>query len=460
MSLESEQAVIASCLTSPTAYDSVSQQLTANDFTDDRMRLLYELIEKLRDSGRTPDAITLSVILGKSERWAVTGLDDPLHFVNELMEFSRSFGAVKEYTRIIRSASVARQLVNTCASIYELTQDTDLSAEQMLSQAAQLIPTTQNDGEVVSYRDAAMGALEAIQRRIDGEVIGVSTGLKNLDEMIMGFEPGTLNILGGRPSHGKSLYGMDFAHAAALIGPVQIFSLEMTARNLAERGIASLGSVDYGRLRSADINPYAEAGMASALKQIKNLPISIDDRGGISVDQLRSRARILARREKPVLIVADYLQLLGGLGDNRTGQVGYVSRSLKNLAKELDVPVLCLAQVNRAVEQRPNKRPMSSDLRDSGEIEQDADVIMFTYLEEKYDPDTERKGIGELIVTKQRNGPTGTVYTEFQGRYQRFVEYEGGRPEPVEKKKTTGMSAFVDTPKKPQKTALEDGEAF
>lgn len=447
MSLESEQAIIASCIDSAQSYDTVSQTLCAGDFTDDRMRLLFELIAKIREAGRTPDAVTISVILGKSQRWAQTGLDDPAAFVNGLAEYSRTYKAVTDYTRIVKAASVGRQLVDCCASIYALTQDTSLDPEQMLSMASQLIPVTDATGDIVTYKEAAMAALESMQRRMEGEKLGVPTGLAGLDDLIMGFEKGTLNILGGRPSHGKSLYGMDFAHAAAAVGPVQIYSLEMTAANLAMRGLANLGTVDFGRLRDAKIDDHMSGALAMAIKKIKNMPITIDDRGGITVDQLRSRARITARREKPVLIVADYLQLLGGVGDNRTGQVGYVSRSLKNLAKELDVPVLCLAQVNRAVESRPDKRPMSSDLRDSGEIEQDADLIMFTYLHEKYEPDTQRKGVGELIIRKQRNGPTGTVFTEFQGRYQRFVEYTS-EPPPEQSEKDTpkagrGMSDAV-----------------
>lgn len=448
MSLESEQAIVASCLTSAASYDLAAAELTALDFTDERMRLMFELISKFREAGRGVDEITVAAALTKSVRWAQTGTDDPLAYVSDLASLSSSFIAIKEYVRIMRAATVSRQLVECCASIYELTKESTLTAEDMLSRAAQMIPMPTDSDGVVTYRQAAMSALEMIQRVQAGGLLGVSTGLPNLDELIMGFEPGTLNILGGRPSHGKSLYGMDFAHAAALAGPVQIFSMEMTAANLAMRGIASLGGADFGAIRSGKLDSHNEAFVAQAINKIKQLPITIDARSGVRINQLMMRARIQARIAQPKLIVADYLQLVGGEGDNRTAQVGNVSRSLKALAKELEVPVLALAQVNRGVESRPDKRPMSSDLRDSGEIEQDADVIMFTYLDEKYNEDSPRKGIGELICTKQRNGPTGSIFTEFQGKYQRFREFKGVVP-PLEteteapKRQGRGMSSFV-----------------
>lgn len=448
MSLEAEQAVVASCLDSAASYDLAAGELTLEDFTDERMRLMYELVSKLRDAGRSIDEITVAAVLSKSARWAQTGMDDPLQYVSSLMSLSGSFVAVKEYIRILRAATVARQLVECCAAIYEITKEAGLSAEEMLSRAAQTIPMPTDSDGVVTYRQAAMSALEMIERVQAGGLLGVSTGLPNLDALIMGFEPGTLNVLAGRPSHGKSLYGMDFAHSAALSGPVQVFSMEMTAANLAMRGIASLGGADFGALRSGKIDDHTKAFIAQAIEKIKQLPITIDARSGVRINQLMMRARVQARIAKPKLIVADYLQLVGGEGDNRTAQVGNVSRSLKALAKELDVPVLALAQVNRGVESRPDKRPMSSDLRDSGEIEQDADVIMFTYLDEKYNEDSPRKGIGELICTKQRNGPTGSIFTEFQGKYQRFREFTGVVP-PLEteqeqpKRQGRGMSSFV-----------------
>lgn len=432
-------------MASDDAFEQSVEHLSVLDFTDTRMRLLFELMTKLRDIGRATDVVTLAAACSKSKRWVETGLDDPVTFIGALYELSQDFHAAKDYIRIVKAASVGRQLMSYCTEVVGLIQDADLSGDEMLAQAAQLLPNVESSAGVVTYRDAAQGALEAIQRRMKGEVLGITTGLPSLDDLIMGWEPGTLNILGGRPSHGKSLYGMDFAHAASKHGAVQVYSLEMTAANLAMRGISSLGGVDYGSMREGKLDDHMQGNMAFALTQIKKMNIYIDDRGGLTVDQLRARARALARKDQPALIVCDYLQLLTGSGNNRNEQVGYVSRSLKAMAKELNVPVLCLAQVNRAVESRPDHRPMSSDLRDSGEIEQDADIIMFTYLAEKYDDDTPRKGIGELIVRKQRNGPTGSVFTEFQGVYQRFREYKGiVPPEKSEPEKTgRGMSSFV-----------------
>jgi replicative DNA helicase len=460
MSLEAEQGIIAGMITSDAVYDSAVDQLKAVDFANERMSMLFELVTKLKDMGRATDTITLAAACASSKRWALTGMDDPLVFIDELSELSRTFHAAPDYIRMVKAASIGRMLVNYCGEVYALTQGSDLTGEEMLAQAHQLLPTIENAGGAVAYRDAAKEAIEAIQRRMAGELLGVTTGLPSLDKLILGWEPGTLVILAGRPSHGKSIYAMDFAHAAAASGPVFIFSLEMTTANLATRGIASLGGVDFGDMRAGKIDGHMEANMAYALSQIKSLPILIDDRGGLTVDQLSARARAMARREKPSLIVVDYLQLLAGKGDNRTAQIGNVSRSLKALAKELSVPVLCLSQLSRAVDSRTDKRPLLSDLRESGEIEQDADVVLFTYLHEKYDPDTPRKNIGELVCRKQRNGETGSIFTEFQGRYSRFREFNGVVPPMTEqeeqpRRKGRGMSSFLRS-----NAAVNDAEGF
>lgn len=459
MSLEAEQAIIAGMIATDQVYDAAVEQLRADDFTDSRMRLLFELVTKLRDMNRVPDTITLAAACSKSQRWIQTGLDDPLAYIDALSDLSRTFHATNDYIRMVKAASVARLLVTYCSEVYTLTQDTDLDGDEMLAQAHQLLPSIDNAGGTVSYLDAAKAAVAQISRRSDGGMMGVPTGLSNLDHLILGWEPGTLNILAGRPSMGKSLYAMDFAHSAAKVGAVQVFSLEMTAANLATRGLASIGSVDFGDLRGGKVDDHMVAGMQFAIEQIRNYPITIDDRGGITVDQLRTRSRTMARRDKPLLIVVDYLQLLAGKGENRTAQVGYVSRSLKAHAKELACPVLCLSQLNRGVDSRTDKRPTLSDLRDSGEIEQDADIVLFTYLHEKYDPETPRKGIGELICAKQRNGETGSIFTEFQGRYQRFKEFTGVVPPMQEQseqpqRKGRGMSAFVGN------AAVNDRDGF
>lgn len=450
MSLEAEQAIVAGCIESERTFDTVAEALVPSDFSDPHCRLLFELVAKMRDAGKPVDSISMSVYLGRSARWSTLESADPVAYVEALVACSSSFFLVPRYIEIVKSAATARTLLDYCSEIAELAYDTSLTAEEKIAKAQAAMPQSAGDGGgFVSYYEAGKAAVEEISRRSSGELLGVSSGMSNVDEMTGGFEPSTLTILAGRPSHGKSLYGMQWAEAAAKTGPVLMFSLEMSAANLAMRGLSSLGSVDFGVMRTGRVDEHMVAGMQHALSEMQSMNLHIDDRGGISVDQLRSRARIMARREKPTMIVTDYLTLLSGVGENRTQQIGYVSRSLKAMAKELDCAVLCLAQVNRGVESRTDKRPTLGDLRESGEIEQDADVVAFTYLHEKYVPETQRKGYGELIFAKQRNGQTGSVFTEWQGRYQRFRPFTGEVPpeEPADAANDSGgghgMSDFV-----------------
>lgn len=448
MSLEAEQAVVAACIESAAAYD-LAVALTPADFSDPAMALLFELVAKMRKAGHEPDAITMAPRLAASARWASLSMQDPLAYIDMLVGCAGSFRHVSHYVEMIRSAAASRKMLSYCTRVAELAHDASMSAEEKYRAMAEALPALEADSVdgFVSYREAMSEAVALIKRRLEGEVSGLTSGFANIDRMTGGWEPGTLSIFAGRPSHGKSVYAMDFAHAAARTGrgPVLVFSLEMTSANVAMRGIASLGPVDYGELRGAKVDSHMELMMGAAIRAGRDLPIYIDDRGGISVDELRARARTMARREKPCLIVADYLTLLSGAGNNRTEQVGYVSRSLKAMAKELDVPVICLAQLNRGVDARTDKRPTLSDLRDSGEIEQDADIVMFTYLHEKYDESTPRKGFGEVIFAKQRNGETGSVFCQWEGRYQRFRSYDGVVP-PMKAGETEASGAPIWEP--------------
>ena len=467
MTLEAEQAVVAKCIENAKAYDLASEHLRPDDFTDDRMKLLYELTGKMRELGKTPDPITLSVICGKSQRWVSTGLDDPLTYIHGLIESTRSFQATKQYIDNIRSESAGRAMLNYCGELANVAYDVNLDASEKLAAMHALMPSMDVGGdEFLAYADAAKLAVRQILDRASGDINGVTSGVDSIDRMTGGFEPGTLVILAGRPSHGKSIYGMQFAHAACKTGPVLVFSLEMTSANLAMRGLSSIGMVDFGDMRKGQISDHAQASIINAQRLMMDMPIFVDDRGGISVDQLRTRARVMSRKGKPSMIVTDYLTLLHGVGENRTAQVGYVSRSLKAMAKELDCPVVCIAQLNRGVDNRSDRRPTLSDLRDSGEIEQDADIVMFSYLHEKYVPETQRKGIGELIFAKQRNGETGSVFTEWQGRYQRFVQFDGAVPseDPEgaanDEKNAVPLKPFRGSSLKGNKRSTPDREAF
>jgi replicative DNA helicase len=267
-----------------------------------------------------------------------------------------------------------------------------------------------------------------------GQLTGLSSGYTELDKMTAGLQPGDLVIVAGRPSMGKTTFALNIAENAAIAfnKPVAIFSMEMSREQLAFRMISSLGRVDQGHMRTGNFGDEDWARINSAIAQMKTAPIYIDDSGSLTPTEVRARARRLARdREKQGglgLIVIDYLQLMqvAGNKENRATEISEISRSIKALAKELRVPVIALSQLNRSVEQRQDKKPVMSDLRESGAIEQDADLIMMIYREEVYEPDTPRKGIADIIITKQRNGPTGEVHLTFLGKYTRFENLAHG----------------------------------
>jgi replicative DNA helicase len=263
-----------------------------------------------------------------------------------------------------------------------------------------------------------------------GQLTGVATGYTDLDRMTAGLQPGDLVIVAGRPSMGKTTLALNIAENAAIAGntPVAVFSMEMSREQLSMRMISSLGRVDQSHLRTGMFGDEDWARINSAIAQMKAAPVYIDDSGALTPTEVRARARRLSRERGLGLIVIDYLQLMQvpGTKENRATEISEISRSLKALAKELKLPVIALSQLNRSVEQRTDKKPVMSDLRESGAIEQDADVIILIYREEVYDPDTPRKGIADIIIAKQRNGPTGEVHLTFLGKYTRFENMATG----------------------------------
>jgi replicative DNA helicase len=262
-----------------------------------------------------------------------------------------------------------------------------------------------------------------------GELTGVSSGFKELDRMTAGLQPGDLIVVAGRPSMGKTTFALNIAENAAFgkkATPVAVFSMEMSREQLAFRMISSLGRVNQGHLRTGNFGDEEWSRINGAINMMKSAPIYIDDTGALTPTEVRARARRLKREHGLGLVVIDYLQLMQvpGTKENRATEISEISRSLKALAKELSVPVIALSQLNRSVEQRQDKKPVMSDLRESGAIEQDADVIMMIYREEVYDKNTTRKGIAEVIITKQRNGPVGEISLNFQGEFTKFADLE------------------------------------
>ena len=432
MSAEIERAVLAAAIESPAAFERIAEHLSPEDFAEEGARVAFEACAALRGAGRAVDVPILAALLERSKRWPAAEFGEPYPYLERAVITSHGAGALEGYIAHMRSEAAGRAILSYARELAEIAYDRSLDGEQKEQRMQQAMPALgagAGAGATIEYGAAAKAAVRDALRRREGEIQGVTSGIAPIDELTGGWDPGTLIVIGGRPSMGKSLLLMDLAHAAAEnAGRVLVYSLEMTAANLAARGIANLGTVDFGEFRRGRIDEHMETAIIAAQRRMAAMPITIDDRPGITVDQLRLRAKVAARRERPALIVTDYLTLLGGVGENRTAQVGYVSRSLKALAKELECPVICAAQLNRGVESRPDKRPTLSDLRDSGEIEQDADVMAAIYRHEVYNPDTPKRGIAELIFLKQRNGEVGTVYLEFDGRRQRFREHVGPVP--------------------------------
>jgi len=362
---------------------------------------------------------------------------DGLHYIGALAEETPSADNVVAYAEIVRERSVKRQLIAVANDIADsaFTNEgndsktlLDIAEEKVLGIADQ---SAKAAGGFADITTVLSGAVERINYLFENKqaITGLSTGFEDLDEKTSGLQPSDLVIVAGRPSMGKTTFAMNIAETAALeaSAPVAVFSLEMPAEQLAMRMIASLGRVELQALRTGKLSEQDWSRIISAitlLNEKKN--IFIDDTAGLTPTDLRARARRLHREHGLSLIVIDYLQLMqvAGGGENRTNEISEISRSLKAIAKELQVPVMALSQLNRSLEQRPDKRPVMSDLRESGAIEQDADVIMFIYRDEVYNPEAEdNKGKAEVLIRKQRNGPIGTVDLTFLGKYTRFESF-------------------------------------
>ena len=431
MSLEAEQALVASAVESAEAYDVISSVVEPDDFTDDVQRCVWDACRAMREAGRAVDVVILGAFLDRSERWRNLMVGGGVEYLSELTNAARGLGAVTSYTEIVRNASVTRKLLEYCSKIADVAYSSDIDSDAKIGEAHALL-TPLGDGVpdgFVGYKEAVKEAITDIINLVNsgGGLSGLSTGFSVIDSMTAGFQDGDLIVLAARPSMGKTALAMNIANHVAREHQVQVFSLEMSSAALATRSLSSLSSVNLGDIRKGNITDVEP--LKKAQKKMNQLKLSIDDAGSLTVDQLRTRARIAARKNPPKLIVVDFLTLLAGQGETRTLEIGYVARSLKALAKELNCPVLVLAQLNRAVDQRPDKRPRLSDLRDSGEIEQAADVVMFNYLDEKYDEHSPRRGFLELLFAKQRNGETGSRFLGWKGQFQTFHDLEVPVPE-------------------------------
>jgi len=434
-SREAEQAVIGGLLLSTEALDAIAGMVSADDFYSRDHRVLFEAISELAEQGTPADAVTLSDWLAGHKH--AQGIDPS--YVIHLANVTPSAANIAAYAEIVRDKATLRRLADASTRITQsaLAPFADDAAEivQQAEQAIFKIAEGNATGrkEIHNSNDITKAAFQLIVQRYEnrGQLTGVATGFTDLDKVTAGLQPADLIIVAARPSMGKTALALNVAESAAVTTKkaVLVFSMEMSASQLGLRLVSSMGRIDAQHLRTGDLAEEDWPRVTDAVTKLTNTKIFIDDTPSLSPGELRSRARRVHREHGGLaLIVIDYLQLMQvpGSSENRATEISEISRSLKALAKELDVPVVALSQLNRSLEQRADKRPVMSDLRESGAIEQDADVIMFIYRDEYYNRDSPDKGFAEVIVGKQRNGPTDTVKLAFLGRYTRFENAQFG----------------------------------
>ncbi|MGX7006195.1 replicative DNA helicase [Caballeronia sp. KNU42] len=434
-SIEAEQSVLGGLLLSNDGFDSISGVVTADDFTTDEHRLIFIAITELIVLARVADPITVF------ERLQATGtkLKEALRYLNELSQNTPSAANIRHYATIVRNRSIFRAMRRVASEMIEnVHRPAGRDAAELLDIAVSSLMrlsdgTRQDEEEFRPLNEALTRVVQTIDERYqnggENQIGGVATGFVDLDRATDGLHPGELIIIGARPSMGKTALSMNIAeHVAAKLGlPVAVVSLEMPADQLALRLLSANSRINQHKLRTANLRDEDWPRMTHGVQSLVDAPIFTLDGAALTPLRLKAKVRRLQRKlDRPLgLIVIDYLQLMSGdgNGDNRAVEVSDISRSLKLLAKELKVPIIALSQLNRGVEQRPNKRPVMSDIRESGSIEQDADVILFIYRDEVYNPDSQDKGCAELIIAKQRNGSLGTHRLAFQSALTRFENF-------------------------------------
>ncbi|MDR0578506.1 MAG: replicative DNA helicase [Candidatus Accumulibacter sp.] len=436
-SIEAEQSVLGGLLLDNAAFDRIADIAGEADFYRDEHRRIYRHISKLLEKGKPADAVTVAESLDMAGESDETG---GLAYLGELAANTPSASNIRRYAEIVRERAILRQLVTVGDEIAgSAFNPLGREAKQLLDEAeAKVFAIAESGFRYQSGFQHINPLLTQVVERIQelhdrdnpSDVTGVPTGYHDLDARTSGLQPGDLLVVAGRPSMGKTSFALNIGEYVAIeIGlPVAVFSMEMGGTQLAMRMLSSVGRLDAHRVRTGRLNDDEWERLSYALGKMHEAPLYIDETAALNPIDLRARARRLHRQcGKLGLIIIDYLQLMSsgnpGGGENRATEISEISRSLKALAKELNVPVMALSQLNRSLEQRPNKRPIMSDLRESGAIEQDADVIVFIYRDEVYNPDTPDKGTAEIIIGKQRNGPIGTTRLTFLGEYTRFENH-------------------------------------
>ncbi|MEJ5030156.1 MULTISPECIES: replicative DNA helicase [Comamonas] len=432
-SIESESSVLGGLLLDNNAWDRVGDVLAEDNFYRHEHKLIFAAMASMINAGKPADVITVYEHLqsiGKAEE--VGGLA----YLNQLAQYVPSATNIRRYGEIVRERSILRKLVTASDEIAtNAFNQQGKTVDRILDEAEQKIFAIGEEGSRMkqgfqSLDNLVVDLLDRVQEMADNpvDVTGVPTGFADLDRMTSGLQAGDLVVLAARPSMGKTSFAVNIAEHVALNEglPVAIFSMEMGAAQLAVRIVGSIGRVNQGNLRTGKLTDEEWPRLSEAIERLRTVSLHIDETPGLTPSELRANSRRLARQcGKLGLIVVDYLQLMSGSGsaassDNRATELGEISRGLKMLAKELQCPVIALSQLNRSVEQRTDKRPMMSDLRESGAIEQDADIIMFIYRDDYYNKESNEPNVAEVIIGKQRNGPTGTVKLFFQKNQTRF----------------------------------------
>jgi replicative DNA helicase len=431
-SVEAEQSVLGGLMLDNEAWDKVADLVMEDDFYRRDHRLIFRAIHDLHAHSKPCDVVTLSEWLGQNDLLEEAG---GLAYLGALAKNTPSAANIKAYAEIVRDRSVLRQLITVGNDISGSAYQTEgRTTEELLDTAEGSVFKIAEQGArgkkgFTAIKDLLVKAVDRIDELFqqDSPITGVPTGWDSFDEMTSGLQKGDLVIVAGRPSMGKTSFAMNIAEHAAIKGniPTAVFSMEMPGEQLAMRMLSSLGRIDQHKIRTGKLEDEDWPRLTSAVGILAEAPLFIDDTPALSPNDLRARSRRLSREHGLGLIVIDYLQLMQvhGTSENRTNEISEISRSLKALAKELEVPVVALSQLNRGLEQRPNKRPVMSDLRESGAIEQDADVIAFIYRDEVYNEDSPDKGTAEIIIGKQRNGPIGTTRLTFLGQFTRFENF-------------------------------------
>ena len=433
---EAERAILGAVLLDHEAIWRVRDRIGEEAFDQPRHRILYRACTELTDK---QVAVTLITLRNHLEEHGLLEQVGGSAALSEIADSVPTAAHVEHHAQIVRNKGLARALIRTCEGIASRGYDGDESVERLIEDAERQvlnIAIGHAAHDLVALEDELHGTIEYIRRLNAGEATGIVTGFPAFDDLTGGFDGGDLVILAGRPSMGKTALALNIArnHVVEARGCVAVFSLEMTKRQLALRLIMGEAQLDLTRLRRGVLGDRDMDRLQRAAATLEQARMLLDDSGTITVSEIAAKCRRLHREENLSLAVVDYIQLVQTTrsGDRREQEVAEISRSLKLLAKDLDIPILALSQLNRGPELRPNKRPLLADLRESGAIEQDADLVMFIYRDEVYDEDSPDAGVAEVIVAKQRNGPTGTVRLQFEGRYARFYNLAGQDPPPVQ----------------------------